>query len=278
MIILLGASNTRGGHIQDSSSEGTIENPSTYLHNLLYNELNIPIVNMGAPGTGAEVYVDNFIYACKEYKPKLFVIDLAADRNVMNFWFPSTKINNETYQDWLTYGSSETPNKYTYSKIFEHSRVSALTPKIHQHQLDKFKYSDLQAHSLETLLKKYTDLIPYNYNDTLIRLRTIKIYNTLEMLSELLNIPIVYYRYWDVENIYTSEFTNTLSTDRYLNKKLNMSSGVFEWAAVRFNNNHLADRIHLNPNADTAFVKELLAPFINNYLNDQSQGSCETLP
>lgn len=267
MIILLGASNTRGGHIKDDSSEGTTENPSTYLHNLLYNELNIPIVNMAAPGTGAEVYIDNFIYACKEYSPKLFVVDLAADRSGMNFWFPSTKINNEKYQDWITHGSSETPNKYTYSKIFEHSRVSAITPKIQQHQLEKFKYSDLQAHSLKTLLKKYTELMPYNYNDKLIRLRTTKIYNSLEMLSELLNIPIIYYRYWNAENTYTSEFTNTLSTDRYLNKKFNMDSGVFEWAAVKFNNNHLADSIHLNPEADTAFVKELLAPFISNYLS-----------
>ena len=277
MIILLGASNTRGGHIQDNTSEGTTENPSTYLHNLLYKELNMPVVNMGSPGTGAEIYIDNFIYACKKYKPKLFLVDLAADRSVMNFWFPSTKINTEIYQDWFTYGSSETPDEYTYSKIFEHSRVSALTPKIQQHQLDKFKHSNLQAHSLETLLKKYVELIPYNYNDTLIRLRTMKIYNTLETLSELLNVPIIYYSYWSAEHLYSAEFTTTLSPDRYLNRKFGIKDGVLNWAAAKFNNNHLADSTHLNPQADTAFVKELLAPFISSYLDDQSQGSCGTL-
>jgi hypothetical protein len=229
---------------------------------------------MGYPGTGAEIYVDNFVYACKEFKPKLFLIEAAADRSVMNFWFPSTKINTETYQDWFTYGSSDRPDEYTYSKIFLHSRVSSLTNKIQQHQLDKFKHSNLQAHSLETLLKKYVELIPYNYNDTLIRLRTIKIYNTLETLSELLNVPIIYYSYWLGEDLYSAEFTNALSPDRYLNRKFGIKDGVLNWAAAKLDNNHLADNIHFNPQADTAFVKDLLAPFINNYLDDRYRGSC----
>jgi hypothetical protein len=277
MIVLLGSSFTRAGHTNSISPEGADSYPKSFLHNLLYNELKIPVINMATPGTGAENYVDNFVYACKEFKPKLFLVETAADRSVMNFWFPSTKVNTETYQDWFTYGSSEAPDEYAYSKIFEHSRVSALTPKIQRHQLDKFKHSNLQAHSLETLLKKYVELIPYNYNDTLIRLRTVKIYNTLETLSELVNVPIIYYSYWSAEYLYSAEFTDTLSPDRYLNRKFDIKDGVLSWAAAKFNNNHLADSTHLNPQADTAFVKELLAPFISSYLNGQSQGSCGTL-
>jgi hypothetical protein len=214
---------------------------------------------MAQPGTGAETYVDDFVYACKHYTPKLFLVECAADRSGMNFWFPTNKITNEGYKDWFAQGINGTKD-YTYSKIFQESRVQALVNQVQDHQLEKFKNSKLQAHSLKKLLKEYVNLIPYNYNQDIIRLRTEKIYNTLETLSELVNVPILYYRYWNVENPYVENFTKSLG-----NRLL--SEYVFDWAKEKLNGNHLADSIHLNPEADTLLVNELLAPFISNYLN-----------
>jgi len=264
-ICVLGSSFSRGAqgpHVNDTSS---------YIHNMLSLELGMEVINLCVSGHGNERYLENYLMACKRYRPDLFLAEIWRDRTFCQLWLP-TPLTGEV-------------SRGTPSQIYEHNFPMGLNDGKPYDFKDIWKYkvfrhddaqgreaimdtSEVRYHKLSQLLKMYTALAAYMEHPWLMTMRTMKNLQALEEASDFIGVPVLWYTYTeDVETKAFKKFSDTLPTDRHLNSWCGLAAGTYEWAADRFNGQHLADQCHLNKAADQAVVSELTAPFIRNYIN-----------
>ena len=257
MLVFLGSSYTRGGW----------GNPydEIYLSTIVQNLSGYKTLNLATPCYGSEKYLSSFLYACTQYKPKLFFVETAANRSSRYFYVPNKtleEVNNlapeEIYRFYNTHGIED----WGRHRFRIHSFSS---PK------DQRVKEAMQTCDGPVEIKKLLD--SFNYvrvvaDDFLIkRYRTISDYTSLESLSSITKIPIVYYTYDDGEFQAAKTFIeNQVPHDRYLNQFHNIGS-VVDYTNEKLNGKHLADECHHNYEADVLFAKDLLIPFVEHYCN-----------
>jgi hypothetical protein len=265
MIVILGTSNTVGGQDEEH------KNPKIMIHNLLAKKLNCDVLNLSVPGRGSELYLENYVYACSEYDPKLFIVEIFIDRTFCNFSFPTEdtqhiflendieKIYNCNREKRFSWKDSEIDFRIADTRI---NRIS--DNKIH---LKKFQNCTIQWNSIEKILEMYRTVSIYLDEDYLLGLRSTKNLLNLQSLSKLLKIPILFLAYGSPAIDYNKPFVSRLNKDEYLNLFHGLPSGMIEWAEYRLKGNHFSwDNDHLNRLADELTVDELLLPFIENYI------------
>jgi hypothetical protein len=265
MIVILGTSNTVGGQDEEH------KNSEIMIHNLLSKQLGCEILNLSVPGRGTELYLENYIYACNEYNPKLFIAEIYIDRTYVNFWFPTKEIENlllegkidEIYQSSLEKRYSWKEQEIDYR--LQLSRINRITKNtIH---LEKFQNCNIKWHSIEKLLEMYKTVSVYLDEDYLLALRSTKNLINLKKLSEITKIPVLFVSYGMPAIEFNESFVKNLNQDEYLNYFHNLPSGIIEWAEEKLKGKHFSfDNDHLNKTADQLSVDELFVPFIKNYI------------
>jgi hypothetical protein len=264
MIGLLGSSYTRGAWGK------ALLNSDAFVHNILSKQLQCTVVNMSLPSHGSEQYTDAFVFACRRWKPKLFLAELIHDRTFFNGWIPTTdsaKIANlspfEIYHGCFAYGISDDPiynrgdvMKYKISKAVD-LKSADMSEKWSNVSIDRLKLTEY--------FDKFWQLADYMEHDDLHKIRNIKNWYALEEISKLVNVPVLWYSIVPINET----FTATLPVDRYMNSWCNIDC-VMNWANVRLHGQHLADDYHLNSAADQLVSKELFAPFIKNYVDSNN--------
>ena len=261
MIGLLGSSYTRGAWGND------LLNPDAFIHNLLSKQLNCKVVNMSLPSHGSEQYTDAFVFACRRWKPKLFLAELIHDRTFFNGWIPTNESANiaklspfEIYHGCFAHGTSDNTSyhrgdvmKYKISKAADLKSVD---------MAEKWPKTIIDRLTMTEYINKFWQLADYMEHDDLHSIRNTKNWVALEEIAALMDIPVLWYSIVPIEET----FTSTLPVDRYLNSWCNIDC-VMTWADRQFNGDHLADKWHLNATADELVSKKLFAPFIKNYVD-----------
>lgn len=266
MIVLLGTSNTVGGQ------DGNHRDHSIMLHNLLAEKIDCQVLNMSVPGRGTELYLENYIHACNEYNPKLFIAEIYIDRTYVNFWFPTKDIENVYYEGDKSIYNCSFEKRYSWKEPYDfddrlqQARINRITEN--QEHLDKFKKSTIQWNDIKKLLDMYKTLGVYLDEDHLLAIRGIKNLINLKKLSDLIGIPVVFVSYGQPAIDFNRPFIESLNKDEYLNSWCELESGIIEWSEQKLQGNHFShDNDHLNQQADRLSVDELFVPFIKNYMN-----------
>lgn len=262
MIVLLGSSYTRGAWGDH------MDQPDAMLHSLLSKELGCDVVNMGMPGHGSEQFVNAYVYACDRWKPALFLAELVEDRSLRLLNIP----NDTTHRI-----ASEEPNRI-YEMSFQHGLpgqpyVTSLMENYHIHngagddpsEHEIMETSTISGFGLNEVLDWFNRIRMFHEEESLQLIRSIRNFVSLERLSSIVGVPVVYYRHthWrDIEHKISNGFG-----DRYLNAWHGLDTGVADWANRKLDGRHLADHAHLNLEADRLVVRELMAPFIRHHLS-----------
>jgi hypothetical protein len=261
MIGLLGSSYTRGAWGDD------LLNPDAFVHNILSKYLNCDVVNMSLPSHGSEQYTDAFVFACRRWKPKLFLAELIHDRTFFNAWIPtadSTALAKCTpidiYHSCFAYGTSATAD-YHRGDVMKYKISKAVDLKSND-MAEKWSKIAIDRLTVKQYFNNFMQLSDYMEHDDLYTIRNIKSWYALEELSALTGIPVLWYSVLPI----AETFTSTLPVDRHLNTWCNIEC-VIDWANNRLHGRHLADSWHLNKSADELVSKELFTPFIKNYVN-----------
>lgn len=266
MIVILGTSNTVGGQ------DGEHRNSKIMLHKLLSDQLGCDVLNLSVPGRGSELYLENYIYACKEHNPKLFIAEIYIDRTYVNFWFPNKEIEKLLLEDDIdTIYNSSLEKRYSWKEQeidyrLQSSRINRITND--PSHLEKFqKNCTIQWHSIEKILEMYKTVSIYLDEDYLLALRSIKNLLNLKKLSEITKIPVLFVSYGMPAIELNEPFVKTLNQDEYLNSFHNLPSGIIEWTEEKLKGKHFSfDNDHLNQAADQLSVDKLFVPFIKNYV------------
>lgn len=255
MIVFLGSSYTRGGwgnHYEE-----------IFLSTVVQQLTGYKTLNLATPCHGSEKYLSSFLYAYKYYSPKLFVVEAAADRSAGYFYVPNDTLKNindlgieDIYKTFNTYGINEGGrNRF---------RIQSFSDPNDERVIDTMETCN-EPVEIKKLLNSFNYVRVANDSFLVRRYKTINNYMSLETLSSITNIPVLYYRYEDGEFQAAKSFMEKqVPTDRYLNKFYNLS-GVVNYTAKKLNGKHLADDCHHNHDADVLFAKELLIPFIEHY-------------
>ena len=255
MIVFMGSSFTRGGW--------GYRKKEIFLSTIVQQLSGYNTLNLATPCHGSEKYLSSFLYACKYYKPKLFFVEAASDRSAGYFYIPNSKLEQvnqsspeNIHEIFNTYGIDDFGrNDFRIQSFSDQNddRVKTALETCNEpieikKMLQYFNYTRLVTDSF--LVQRY---------------KTINNYMSLETLSEITNIPILYYSYIDTEFQSSKTFMETVvPVDRFLNKFYKMS-GVVNYTNDKLNGKHLADECHHNYDADVLFAKDLLIPFIENY-------------
>lgn len=269
MIVLLGSSYTRGAWGDH------MEHPDAFVHTLLSNELNCTAINMSIPGCGSEIFVDAYIHAVDKYKPSLFLAELVEDRSRRMMYLPNDisqsisaqsaeLIHDQSFQYGMP-GMDYNENQMDQYRIHGGAGTLRTYDKRmfrNQRMLDNCHVQG-HGHTLKTLLDWFNILNVFHESDSLELMRTIKNFMSLEKLSKLIGVPVLYYRY-NQSTAYESKLSMQMS-DRYLNNWHGMKVGTCDWADGKLNGSHLADHTHLTKYADELVIHELIAPFIKDY-------------
>jgi hypothetical protein len=265
MIGLLGSSYTRGAWGDDHLK------PDAFIHNLLSKQLNCKVLNMSLPSHGSEQYTDAFVFACRRWKPKLFLAELIHDRTFFNGWIPTKESAeiarlspSDIYHGCFAYGTSDDPiyNRGDAMKYKISKAVDLKSPDLHQWMAEKWSKTIIDRLTMTEYIDKCWQLADYMEHDDLHNIRNTKNWVALEEIAALMDIPVLWYSFIPINET----FTSTLPVDRYLNAWSNIDC-VKTWADEQFNGDHLADKWHLNAKADELVSKKLFAPFIKNYAN-----------
>lgn len=266
MIVILGTSNTVGG--QDDNHQ----NSKIMLHKLLSDQLKCEVLNLSVPGRGTELYLENYIHACKEYNPKLFIAEIYIDRTYINFWFPTKDIENIFREGKESIYNCVFEKRYSWKESCDiddrirQIRINRITEN--QEHLNKFKNSIVQWNDIKKLLNMYKTLGVYLDEDYLLAIRGIRNLINLKKLSELMKVPILFVSYGQPAIEFNEPFIESLDKDHYLNFWCELKSGIIEWADQKLQGRHFSyDNDHLNQVADRLSVDELFVPFIKNYTN-----------
>ena len=264
MIGLLGSSYTRGAwgnaHLKSEA----------FVHNILSKNLNCTVVNMSLPSHGSEQYTDAFVFACRRWKPKLFLAELIHDRTFFNGWIPTTdsaRIANlspfDIYHGCFAYGTSDDP-VYNRGDVMKYKVSKAVDIKSAD-MAERWSTVSIDRLTLREYFDTFWQLAEYMQHDDLHNIRNIKNWYALEELSKLVGIPVLWYSIVPINET----FTATLPRERYLNAWCDITH-VMEWAKVRMNGQHMANDYHLNAAADELVSNELFAPFIKNYVDSNN--------
>lgn len=257
MIIFMGSSFTRGGWDLNPKHAGL------FLSQIVQDVSGYATTNLAIPVFGSERYLSSFLYACKYYNPKLFFVETAEDRSgsyfyiqnttaeeisntsstEINQFFHSHGINNKGRHDFRLQGRID-PNSNHVKRVLKTSRNLTNSEKM----INYFNYVMIDNDSGP--VKSY---------------KTNNNYVSLETLSKLTNIPVLYYNYGTEVEFCEQFLKEFVPTDRYLNKFHNLPGSVIDYTNEKLNGNHLADDSHHNYNADLLFAQELIIPFIKNY-------------
>jgi hypothetical protein len=262
MLIFMGSSFTRGGWTQ------TEEHTELFLSKIVQDISGYTTINLATPCHGSEKYLSSFLYACKHYKPKLFFVETASDRSGGYFYVPNM-LSNEI--------SNSSPSEINH--MFNTYGIA--NGGKHDFRLQGF--SDPNSKRTKAVLETCSDpvdskklLNSFNYVRVFNESGTIKYYKTnnnyvsLEMLSELTNIPVLYYSYNNETQFCRQFLKDYIPTDRYLNEFHKLPADVIDYASEQLNGKHLADDCHHNYNADLLVAKNLIIPFIKNYCEKNS--------
>lgn len=263
MIVLLGSSYTRGAWGKD------IGDVSAMRHTMLSESLGCDVVNMGSPGNGSERFQYDYVYACKRFSPKLFMVELVEDRSLRWLMVPNDltlQISGEhpqsIYEKQFQYGLPNQPyvtNDMDYYRIYNSEEVDEnFYQGIMQGSL-------IQGFTLKQILRSLNDVRLFYEHKSLWMMRSIKNFVALEELSSLVGIPILYYKQTDYSNI--EDGLKSLIGDRYMNAWCGLNTTVERWADQRMGGLHLADEVHLNKEADRLVIEELMVPFIRHHLS-----------
>lgn len=269
MIVLLGSSYTRGAWGDH------MDQPSAFIHTMLADALQCDVVNMSIPGLGSEVFVDAYINAVDKYKPSLFIAELVEDRSRRMMYLPtdtshaiSTQPADIIYDMSFQYGMPGMDyNENQMDQYRIHGAAVALKSFDkrmirNQRMFDSCHVQGI-GYSLNTLLDWSNILNVFYDSDSLDTIRTITNFISLEKLSKLVGIPVLYYRYNQTLQ-YESKLHMHIA-DRYLNSWHGLTIGTNEWANIKMQGRHLADHTHLNKEADMLVINELVVPFIKDY-------------
>lgn len=259
MIGLLGSSYTRGAYGIDTLKS------DAFVHNILSKQLNCTVINMSLPSHGSEQYTDAFVFACRRWKPKLFLAELIHDRTFFNGWIPTTDSARvarlspaEIYDSCFAYGSSD--DMYYHRGDAMEYKVSKAADLKSPNMIKRWANISIDRLTVTEYFDKFWQLAIYMEHDDLYKIRNTKNWVALEELSALTGIPVLWYSIIPIEET----FTSTLPVDRHLNSWCNIDC-VMNWADHQLNGQHLADKYHLNVTADELVSKNLFAPFIKNY-------------
>ncbi len=265
MIVLLGSSYTRGAWGKDR------DDPDAMLHTMLSKSLGCDVINMATPGYGSERFVDDYIYACKRFAPRLFLAEMVEDRSMR--WL---KVPNET-----TKHISSMDADAIYDMNFQrgHPREPYVTSDMDRYQIyngggddpqdtEIMSGSFIQGFKLKELLRGLNNVRLFHEHETLWLMRTVKNFVSFEDLSSMVGVPVLYYKHTDYSDI-SVKLRDRLG-DRFMNRWHGFEHGVSALADRRFGGKHLADGIHLTRDADHMVVNELMVPFINHHLTTSS--------
>lgn len=269
MIVLLGSSYTRGAWGDH------MDQPAAFVHTMLANELQCDVVNMSIPGSGSEKFVDAYIHAVDKYNPSLFLAELVEDRSGYMLYLPNAvsqsiadqsagSIHDHSFQYGL-------PNSDYVENCMEAYRIHYATialPStskllIRNQRMFNDCYIRNNEYNMHTLLDWMNTLNVFHQSGPLQLMRTVTHFMSLEKLSKLTGIPVLYYSYHQTLN-YEAKLISHIQ-DRHMNTWHSMSDGTCQWANNKLNGQHLADNTHLNKQADELVIKELTAPFIKYY-------------
>jgi hypothetical protein len=257
MIVFMGSSFTRGGwDLTDELNE-------IFLSTIVEKLSAYQTLNLAVPCCGSERYLSTFLYACKHFKPKVFLVETASDRSGSYFYIPNDDTDRisklppvEINRIFHTLGISDSGvhpfRLQTFSSpndTYVREKFRTCSPQINpKYLLDWFNRVSVFNHSFE--VKSY---------------KAQNNYISLETLSELMGIPVLYYTYDNGETNSVKPFIDThLSADRYLNKFYGLPAGVKDYVAEKINGPYLADDSHLTHEGDV-LVAKLIIPFIESY-------------
>ncbi len=262
MIVLLGSSYTRGAWGDH------MDQPDAMLHSLLSDELGCDVANMSMPGHGSEQFVDAYVYACDRWRPRLFLAELVEDRSLRLLSIP-----NDTTQ-FIASGSQD----YIYEMGFQYGiphqpYVTSLMEQYHIHngagddpsEHEIMSRSTINGFGLNEVLDWVNRVRIFHEEDSLRLIRSVRNFSSLEKLSSIVGIPVLYYRHTHWKDI-EAKMAVTFG-DRYMNGWHGLSTGVADWANAKLNGQHLADHAHLNRKADQLVVRDLMVPFIRHHLS-----------
>jgi len=262
MICMIGSSFSRGAQGAD------YYNIDAYIHNLLAKELDCEVVNLAVPGHGCELYLENYMMASKEYKPKLFLAEIWLDRTFCNLWLSTHAAKkhaelspHELYSNSFPIGTNNGQH-YDHKDLWDYKlfRYDDIDDRYRM----LFNQLPILAHDPKEILNMYENLGVYLEHDWVLTLRTIRYLMSVENAAQLVGIPVLWWTYFDMPMF--TKFSDSLPPDRHLNTWSGINVGTCQWAKQKLNSKHLADKCHLTAQADTMVVKELMAPFIQHHL------------
>jgi hypothetical protein len=262
MIVLLGSSYTRGAWGSD------MDQPEAMLHTILSRAVGCDVLNMSMPGHGSERFTDAYVYACSHHRPILFMAELVEDRSMRLLSIPNATTHRiagmdpePIYEMGFQHGMPYEPYRTGDMEHYHIHNGAGDDPAEHE----IMSGSTIQGIGLLELLYWFNRVRIFHEEDSLRLMRSIRNFLSLEKLSVLVGVPVLYYRhthYTDIENKMSA-----LIGDRYMNAWHGLGTGVADWANHRLGGRHLADNAHLNRTADELVVNELMAPFIKHHFS-----------
>lgn len=256
MIVFMGSSYTRGGWSNEE-----------FLSSIVQRLSGFKTVNLAKPCHGSEQYLSSFLYACEKYQPKLFFVETVSDRSGRYFYVPNETLDN------INEKSPEYINQMFNTYGIENGG---------RHDFRIQSFSDPKSERIADIMKTCKEPIKvkrcldyFNYSRILSDADAVRYYKTnnnfmsLEILSKLTQIPVLYYDF-EGESIFCKEFIdNHVNADRHLNQFHNISY-VRDYMNIKLNGKHLADDCHHNHEADLLVAKDLIIPFIKNYCDNNN--------
>lgn len=257
MIVFMGSSFTRGGwDLTDGLNE-------IFLSTIVENLSGYQTLNLAAPCCGSERYLSTFLYACKNFKPKVFLVETATDRSGNYFYIP-----NDATERVSKLPSVEINHIFHTSGILGNGvhpfRLQTFSSANDSYVQEKFRTCSPQINP-KSLLDWFNRVSVFNHSFEVKSYKAQNNYVSLETLSELTGIPVLYYTYNNDETNSVKPFIDAhLSADRYLNKFHGLPAGVKDYVAETINGPYLADDSHLTHEGDV-LVAKLMIPFIESY-------------
>lgn len=263
MIVLLGSSYSRGAWGKD------LNDVSAMRHTMLSEALGCDVVNMAAPGYGSEYFQHGYVYACKRFSPKLFMVELVEDRSLRWLEVPNnatSEISNadavSIYEKHFQYGLPG--RSYVTNGIERYSIYNGARDDDPTYQ-EVMQGSLVGGFTLGKILRSLNEVRLFHEHDSLRIMRSIRNFVALEELASLVGTPILYYKQTNYTKI--AEKLKDLIGDRYMNAWCGLDTCVERWAEQRMDGHHLADEIHLSKEADRLVVDELMVPFIKHHMS-----------
>ena len=258
MIVFMGSSFTRGGWAQ------TIDHAGLFLSKIVQDMSGYATVNLATPCHGSERYLSSFLYACKYYKPKLFFVETASDRSGGYFYIDNTR------SEEISKASPAEINEFFHSHGITNGgrhdfRIQSFSNPDSEHVKTITKTSNVYINR-KKLLDSFNYVRVCNDSAAIAHYKTINNYVSLETLSEIANIPVLYYSFSNDETKSCERFLkDSVPSDRYLNRFHKLPASVRDYANEQLNGKHLSDDSHHNYDADLLVAKNLIIPFIENY-------------